>query len=142
MKLLVISDIHGIKTNLPFWGVIGPHSYIKQSLIEVKQISSNYVGCKNMFKNCQNLKKAEFKIPDSVVTCESMFINCPSLEETPILTDDLKATSTKSMFSDCESLTHINFSGKTSSFDNDSILFNNGTNFSAKNVVINQKWSK
>ena len=26
--------------------------------------------------------------------------------------------------------------------NNDSILFNNGTNFSAKNVVINQKWSK
>ena len=26
--------------------------------------------------------------------------------------------------------------------DNDSILFNNGTHFSATNVVINQKWSK
>ena len=26
--------------------------------------------------------------------------------------------------------------------NNDSILFNNGTNFSAKNVVINQKWGK
>ena len=129
------TGIYTIKTNLPFWGIIGPHNYIKQSLIEVKQISSNYVGCKNMFKNCQNLKKAEFKIPDSVVTCESMFISCPSLEETPILTDDLKATSTKSMFSDCESLTHINFSGNTSSFDNDSILNAASMFYNCKNLL-------
>ena len=88
-----------------------------------------------MFKNCQNLKKAEFKIPNSVITCESMFISCPSLEETPILTDDLKATSTKSMFSDCESLTHINFSGNTSSFDNDSILNAASMFYNCKNLL-------
>ena len=122
------TGIYTIKTNLSFGSGVGPNSKIKQSLIEVKQISSNYTGCKNMFKLCQNLKKAEFKIPDSVTTCESMFASCLLLEETPILTNDLKVTLTKSMFSGCKNLTHINFYSDTqftnSTITDASFMFN------------------
>lgn len=103
------TGIYTVKTNLGISTsnkvTFGQHATFKQSLIEVDQISSNYIGCMYLFYECTNLRKVNCKIPESIVNCSSMFSKCSSLKEAPSITDNVGSAS--SMYAGCSNLETI-----------------------------------